>query len=333
MAAILRIPKHLGVVAVIALVWAVIALPTPSVAAPISPGGNTKTHHVIKKRRSRHPRKHKRRAHQKQRGHTASAQTHKPASQPTTGSPSATPSGAPQTPAILAPTGPVLFDGAQETAWTNQSAAANRVQTVPDPAGSADSALHFTTYNSDTAPLTPTGNPRSQLITPTNILAPGKEFWESFQVYLPDSFPLDTPADDWIALGSPFYGSPFNGSPSIELQIVDGKFYWNTDAYAPTPGKVLWSSPVVRGTWIRFTWHVIASTAGFVELYVNGAPVSVTYDGVTGNGVHIPVVDSTNNRGPWFSQLSVYYKYGAFAGLDAYFKDFKIGTTQVAAES
>ena len=45
----------------------------------------------------------------------------------------------------------------------------------------------------------------------------------------------------------------------------------------------------------------------------------------------MPVIDQTDGNGPWFSQLSVYFKHNAFPEVTLYFKDFRIGTTEAAA--
>lgn len=228
--------------------------------------------------------------------------------------------------------GSVLFDGSQPSSWLNQSAASNRVQVLPDPDGASDSALQFTARNSDVAPLTPTDNPRAQLVSPTNILAEGEQFWESYEIYLPSSFPTAETYNGWLALGSPFYGPPWNGSPSVELGIVNGQWRWATNAYAPVPYTIIWQQPIVLGEWVRFTWHIIPSANGFAELYVNGQPLVVSYNGQTGEGVNLPVIDTTDYEGPWASQLSVYYSLNTFAAVTIYFKNFKIGTSQAAAE-
>jgi hypothetical protein len=232
---------------------------------------------------------------------------------------------------VTAP-GKVLFDGSSLSGWQDESAAANRVTVVNDPAGGSDEAMKFVTYNSDVYPLTPTNNPRAQVITNPNVVTEGVPFWESYEVYLPASFPTVQPANSWIALGSPFYGAPWSGSPSVEMQIENGAFVWRSNANAQVPGQILWQMPVQTRTWIRFTWYIVPATNGFAELYVNGAPVSVTYNGVTANGVHIPVVDAFDSTGPWESQLQLYYGAGEFSSLTAYFKDFMIATTQSAAE-
>jgi Polysaccharide lyase len=229
-------------------------------------------------------------------------------------------------------TGTTLFSGSAVTGWLNQSANASRVTVVQDPDAASDSVLQFNVFNSDIAPLTPTGNPRAQLITHNGVVTQNQPFWESYEVYIPASFPTSLTYNSWIALGSPFYGAPWNGSPSVELQIENGDFIWRTNAYSQKPGSILWQSPVVTNQWVRFTWYVNPAIDGFAELYVNGQPLTVTYNGHTGAGVDIPVIDATNDTGPWESQLSVYMEHNVFSELTMYFKNFTIATTQALAQ-
>jgi hypothetical protein len=219
------------------------------------------------------------------------------------------------------------FDGGRPASWIDQSASPKRVRLVADPAGGQDRVLELIAYNGDTAPLTPTQNPRAQLVTSTGIVERDQPFWESYQVYVPRTFPVAQTYGGWLTLGSPFYGRPFNGTPSVDLTISDGDFVWKGNSHAPTPWEIFWHRPVVTGQWIRFTWHVVPRTNGFVELYVDGAPVHV---GGNEYGVHLPVIDPSNDTGPWFSQLSVYFRHNEFSHLRLYFRDFKIGSTERA---
>jgi hypothetical protein len=230
--------------------------------------------------------------------------------------------------------GTVLFNGSSKKSWAlDQSATSTRVQDVADPAGVAGTALRFTAYNADIAPLTPTLNPRAQLLTPANIVKANQPFWESYEVYLPATFPVAGTYGGWLGLGSPFYGPPFAGTPSTGMAIDSGDFRWQANAYAAKPWQILWQTPVTLAKWIRFTWYIKPSASGFAELYVNDQPVSVTYAGLTQNGANLPVIDPTDNVGPWASQLQVYYQANMLTSATIYFKNFKIATTQLAAES
>jgi hypothetical protein len=227
----------------------------------------------------------------------------------------------------------VLFAGSSLSGWIEQAASTNRIRTVADPAGGPDQVLEFTADNGDIAPLTPTDNPRAQLITPNGIVRANQPFWESYELYLPPSFPAKLTNGSWVTFGSPFYGPPFNGTPSIDLEVTNGHFLWQANANAPHPWQVLWEAPVVTGHWIRFTWFVNPAASGFVELYVDDVPVSVNNGSTTTLGTNLPVLDASNDLGPWCSQLSVYMQHNVFSSVTAYFRDFAIGTTQAAADA
>jgi hypothetical protein len=243
--------------------------------------------------------------------------------------------------------GSVLFDGSNPDAWTQQVATPSRIASPDQTEGSllqsaaaaspgtdnASSAFSLTANNADIYPLTPTDNPRAQLITPTNIVSAGSNFWESYEVYVPTNFPLALTYQGWVTIGSPFYGAPFTATPPVNLMIMNGMWHWATDHYAPGGAHLLWSQPVAVGQWTRFTWHIIASQDGFAELYINGNPVTVTYKGESTQGFNFPVIDPVDDAGPWFSQLAVYMQANIFPSLTLYFNDFKIATTQSAAQS
>ena len=229
----------------------------------------------------------------------------------------------------------MLFDGSTVSAWRYQAAAADRVTSVPDPDGAGDSALRFTAYDGDVYPLTPTDNPRAQLITPSNIITYGQAFWESYEVYVPPSFPVAQTHGGWLGLGSPLYGAPFTAEPTTGISLIDGQIRFQLNRLAPQPYQIEWQEPIVTGTWIRITWHILPSMAGYTQLFVNDQPVSLPLPYGVGSSTTLPMstIDAGSSNGPWYSQLSVYYKAGEYTQATLYFKGFKIGTTQAAVES
>jgi hypothetical protein len=224
----------------------------------------------------------------------------------------------------------LLFDGSKKSSWLDQSAVVSRIGVVTDPATGVGKVLRFEAYNSDVFPITPTQNPRAQLVTPLPV-RPGGQFWESYEVYVPKNFPVGQTYHGWIALGSPAYGAPWAGSPSVNVAITDGHFRFQRNAYADHPYQIAWQMPLVLGRWVRFTWHVLLSRQGFTQLYVNNAPVELADGSSRSTTLSMPVIDQTDGTGPWFSQLSVYFEHDVFPKLTLYFKDFRIGTTEAAA--
>lgn len=237
-----------------------------------------------------------------------------------------------QPPTSTSSAGTVLFDGTSVSSWwLNQSAVASRVQMVPDPDGAANSAQEFTTYNTDVYPLTPTSNPRSQLDTPMTVLKPGNTYWESFEVYIPQSFTFLE--NGWVELETMVYGYPYAGTPPVGLSLETGRFRFQRSSYGPDPWQVAWSAPVVKGQWYRFTWHFLFSAAGWVELYVNDAQQNLRQGTTSYERLPINLLDATDDTGPWMSDEQLYYQLGMFPSASVYFKNYKIATTQAAAES
>jgi len=228
--------------------------------------------------------------------------------------------------------GNVLFNGSLISSWwLNQSATTSRTQLVPDPDGAGDTVQQFTTYNSDVAPLTPTINPRSQLVAPDTIITPGNSYWESYEVYIPQNFTF--PKNGWVSLGAMVYGYPYGGSPPAEISIENGAFRFQRNAYGPNPYQIAWTTPVVKGQWYRFTWHFDFSGTGWVQLYVNDVQQNLKSGSATVQQLPINLLDATDSKGPWIADEQLYYQLGEYSSVQAYFKNFKLATTQVAAES
>jgi hypothetical protein len=229
--------------------------------------------------------------------------------------------------------GDVIFDGSDPSSWINQSAFANRTQLVQDPDGGSDDVIRMTADNSDVAPLTPTANPRAQLVSPDDLLVPGMQIWESFDIYLPTDFPVSDSYNGWLALGSPFFGSPYSNTPPEQISIQNGNFEFERNENAPSPWEAAWTMPLVLGRWVRFTWHLDLATGGWAQLYVNDQLQTLNQLGSGYTTLPMDVEDSTNDGGAWAAQLSAYYKLNEYSSVTIYYKDFKIATTQAAAES
>jgi hypothetical protein len=262
------------------------------------------------------------------------------------------------------PGGDILFNGCNPSYWqSNQSAAANRTVLINDPVtGAGDNTTQVTALDSDVAPATPTDNPRAQLVSPNNIITNGSTYWVSFEVYLPPGtvYPPSAPSgsgfpaggtNGWILLNETGYGAPYNGSPPIALDVGNGNFTLQRGGGDPsvTPYQIVWQSPLVRGQWVRFTFHVLHSTSGWFELYMNDVAQGL-YDGTsqvppsTGNPnqvvnsdfeyqLPLDYADNSDNTGPWSAYEQVYYKEGSIASLTVDYKGFTVATTQAAAEA
>lgn len=97
----------------------------------------------------------------------------------------------------------------------------------------------------------------------------GDERWISFQVYLPDDYPIDTP--DWN-LFFQIHQQGDGGCPPISLGIEDGKmklFKSVRNTYVLDTAE-MWTAPVQRNRWMKLTLHIKNSadpSVGFVELF------------------------------------------------------------------
>ena len=88
---------------------------------------------------------------------------------------------------------------------------------------------------------------------------------------------------------------------------------------------------MVLGQWIRFTWHVRLAQVGSVQLWMNDQPAQLADGSTLSTTLHMPVLDPGNAKGPWFSQLSVYYKHNSFRRVTVYFRSFRIASTEALA--
>ena len=97
----------------------------------------------------------------------------------------------------------------------------------------------------------------------------GEERWISFQVYLPDDYPIDAPR--WnVFFQLKQLGSM--GTPAVSMEVVKGQFVLNNSDNNTVSGDVdkKWSGPASRNRWVRFTVHTKFSpdaNVGFVELF------------------------------------------------------------------
>jgi hypothetical protein len=101
------------------------------------------------------------------------------------------------------------------------------------------------------------------------VFREGDERWISFQVYLPDDYPIDTP--DWNLIFQ-IHQQGDGGCPPISIGVEDGKMKMfksvrNTYVYDTAE---MWTAPVQRNRWMKLTLHIKNSadpSVGFVELF------------------------------------------------------------------
>ena len=261
-------------------------------------------------------------------------QTQPTASQPT--QPPITPTAPPvptPAPAPVPPPAPGLsFLGDQIGDFAVAQSAPGAITEVPDPAGSGESVFKMTVSDNDGYPVTPTENPRAELISPFTIEA-GDEFWWSAKFFLPEEFPSSTP--NFVTLLQGPFGPPAAGTPPFHIEANSGVLKWQRNA---TYGwDIPWQMPEVRNQWVDVTVHTRFASNGFVELWIDGQQVTF-FASSSYNPRHIApttrlemaTLDSSNNGGPQALFLQQYRKKGMYPSLTVFQGPLTIGTTREA---
>jgi hypothetical protein len=190
----------------------------------------------------------------------------------------------------------------------------------------------MTVNDQDEAPVTPTDNPRAQALSP-DIINQGQEFWLATKFLIPADFPTSVPG--WMSLVS-IYGAPFAGSSPWQVGIDGNQLSWDRNASYnwDTP----WKTPLVRGQWTTILLHERFASDGFVEMWVNGAPVTFFAPGSSYNPsrhaatqhLEMKTVDSSNGGGANAAKIMQYRQAGMFQSATVYFGALKVGTTRTA---
>jgi Polysaccharide lyase/Bacterial Ig domain len=263
------------------------------------------------------------------------APTARPATHPAAPAPTAPPVVPPTAPPVTAPGTPapqpipapgdpggLFFDGSRLANFgLIQDAAPDRIQEVSDPLGSGSTVFKVTVKNSDVYPLTPTENPRAQALSP-GFIKPGMEFWLRHSVMFPTDFPSSVPG--WLELMS-IYGPPFNGSCPVAIGVRGANLTFQR-------GKTYgydnpWKTPLVKNRWIDIMIHERFGTDGWVELYIDGRPVTMS-NGQT--HLSMQTMDGSNNGGPNHAKFSVYFQANMFASLTMYHSALRVGATRAS---
>lgn len=248
---------------------------------------------------------------------------------PATATPPATP---PSSGGTNPPNPELLFSGSRIRDFALLQAAPNAITEAPDPLGSGESVLKMTVNDQDVAPVTPTDNPRAQALSP-DIINQGQEFWLATKFLIPADFPTSVPG--WMSLVS-IYGAPFAGSSPWQVGIDGNQLSWDRNASYnwDTP----WKTPLVRGQWTTILLHERFASDGFVEMWVNGAPVTFFAPGSSYNPsrhaatqhLEMKTVDSSNGGGANAAKIMQYRQAGMFQSATVYFGALKVGTTRTA---
>ncbi|MEA2427086.1 MAG: hypothetical protein QOF37_714 [Thermoleophilaceae bacterium] len=155
--------------------------------------------------------------------------------------------------------------------WANSSCqSASRVKQVASPVAQGkrayDVSLKDGDYSFGERCEIGMGNP-SRAGFP--LFQEGDERWISFQVYLPDQYPINT--KDWNVFFQ-IHQDGDGGCPPLALHVENGRYRLFNSARNTyvLDTRELWSAPARANHWAKFTIHLNNSTSdskGFVEMF------------------------------------------------------------------
>ena len=226
----------------------------------------------------------------------------------------------------------LLFSGTHIDDFALNQSAPGAITEVTDPAGSGATVLRMTASEQDVYPITPTENPRAQLLSPS-IIDPGEEFWWRSKFFLPADFPTSVP--DWLTVLEGPYGRPFAGSPPFHLEINGSELRWQRNS--TYNWDIPWRMPMIRDRWVNVLLHQRFGTDGWVEMWIDGQPVTFFEAGSYNPGkvaptqrLNMKTMDSSNNGGPNFAVIQNYRKAGMFDSVSLFHGPMLLGATRAA---
>jgi hypothetical protein len=211
-------------------------------------------------------------------------------------------------------------------------AAPGAIAVVPDPAGGEERVFSLTVEEGDVYPVTPTDDPRAQILTRPAI-EPGDEIWLSTKFLLPSDFPA---LPGWMSLIS-IYGPPFEGSSPWQIGIDRDAIRWQRNA--DHGYDVPWQMPLARDRWIDVLLHQRFAADGWVEMWVDGERV-VFFGSGTFNPTGQPpttrlamaTMDDSNDGGSNSAKIMQYRQAGMVDSATVYFGALRVGTTRASVQ-
>jgi hypothetical protein len=218
--------------------------------------------------------------------------------------------------------------------WLRQSAP-GAITEAPDPAGSGQTVFKLTVGDGDVYPVTPTENPRAEMLSPPTIKA-SDEIWFSSKFFLPADFPSSIPG--WMNVMQGPYGQPWDGPPPWHIEVNGSNLQWTRNS---TYGwDIPWQMPLVRNRWVSVIVHEHFGADGWVEMWIDGQQVTFFAGGTYNPGKIAPTprlamatMDGSNNAAGNSVYLQSYRKAGMFGSLTSYEGPLTIGRTRASVES
>jgi hypothetical protein len=228
-----------------------------------------------------------------------------------------------------------LFTGVRIGDFAGEYSAPGGISEVPNPTGGGEEVLRFDVSNRDVYPITPTENPRAELVSP-NIVRPGMEVWLSTRFLVPTNYPTIS-SGGWVSLVS-FYGPPYDSSSPWQLELAGNGLQWQRNA---TYGfDIPFKGPLVKGRWTTLLVHERFARRGFVEMWINGRPIEFFGGGGGYNPrryaptrrLRVATRDRSNDGGRNSARLMQYRKAGMFSEGTIYFGALAVGRTRASVE-
>ncbi len=223
----------------------------------------------------------------------------------------------------------VAFTGDEIADFHEVHEAPGAITEVPDPAGSGDTVFKLTVGDDDVFPVTPTDNPRAQMLSP-DLIVPGGVYRLSGAFYLPADFPESTPAvgeENGFMSVLAYYGPPFAGTGPWEIAIngdPTASIMWQRNASHGF--DIPWETPLVKEAWVHVELDFLFAREGWVELRIDGEPVTFFAPGSSYNpSKHEPTErlematrDSSNDSGPNHAKILNYRLRGMYESVTLY---------------
>jgi polysaccharide lyase-like protein len=233
----------------------------------------------------------------------------------------------------------VLQESGGERPWNQEWASwscadLSRVQEVTSPAVQGRKAYELTVRDGDNSwgerCELGQGNPGRSGFP---LFRDGDDRWMSFQVYLPDNYPLNTPY--WNVFFQ-IHQEGDGGCPPISLNVEDGQFkLFNSSRRTYVTNTVeKWHAPAQRNRWTKFTVHVKNSTeddVGFVEVYsdLDGQGMKLV---MPKTYMHTMTARSDNSAMINHARIGIYRNPAIQGTSSIYFDGFTIATDRAGAE-
>jgi hypothetical protein len=218
--------------------------------------------------------------------------------------------------------------------WLDHSAP-TAISEVADPAGSGETVMKMDVSDQDVYPVTPTENPRAELLSPP-LLQAGQEVWLATKFLVPSDYPT-IPKGGWVSLVS-FYGAPFDGPSPWRIELAGDNMQWQRNGTYDY--DVPWQAPLERDRWNTVLVHERFAADGFVEMWVNGQQITFFSSGGYNPSSVSPTtqlsmatMDGSNGAGANSAKIMQYREAGMFGSGSIYFGPLLLGESRAAVEA